>query len=270
MLRNPRDVNPDELKGWSSNFYENEMLKKFMGDAFRPGGEQLTKALGEKLCLSENSKVLDATCGPGSSAVVLAKWYDCRVTGIDMSETNLEIARRKAERFGVADRIELIIGDVEKQNFDDGTFDAVITECALCTFPDKDAAVAEMHRVLGTGGRLGITDVVINGELPEELNNILTYILRISSAQSADGYPKLLSNCGFRNIVHEDHSDALARLIQKAEGMLGTIGMVEMMFDFDLQKFLGITKEEAARLIKTALAEVEKGNIGYGMFTAEK
>ena len=49
MLRNPRDVNPDELKGWSSNLYENEMLKKFMGDAFRPGGEQLTQVLGEKL-----------------------------------------------------------------------------------------------------------------------------------------------------------------------------------------------------------------------------
>ena len=270
MLKNPEEMEPDEIKSCCANFYENEAVKKFMGDAFHPGGEQLTKALGEKLGLTPESRVLDVACGPGGSAAVFAKWFECEVTGVDLSEKNLEKAKRRAEKYGVADKVEFVVGDAEKLNFDDHGFDAVICECALCTFPDKDTAAAEMHRVLRRGGRLGITDVIIEGELPKELNNILTHVLCLSGALSVEGYKNLFKNHGFRSIEFEDQSHTITKLIRKAEKMLGSIDVVERMFNFDLQKFLGITKEEARNLTKIAQDEVQKGNIGYGMFTAEK
>jgi ubiquinone/menaquinone biosynthesis C-methylase UbiE len=270
MLKNPEELAPAEIKSCCANFYENEAVRRFMGDTFHPGGEQLTQALGERLGLNKNSKVLDVACGPGSSAAVLVKWFDCEVTGVDLSEKNLEKAKRRAEKYGVENKIEFVVGDAEKLKFDDRTFDAVICECALCTFPDKETAVSEMYRVLKKGGKLGITDVIIEGELPKELNNILTHILCLAGAVSIDSYKKLFTDHGFHNIEHEDWSHTLTKLIKKGERMLGSINVVERMFNFKLETLLGITKEEAKDLIVVTREEVEKGNVGYGMFTAEK
>ena len=54
-------------------------------------------------------------------------------------------------------------GDAERLTLDDGQFDAVICECAFCTFPDKRAAAAEFARVLKPGGTVGLTDLTRSG-----------------------------------------------------------------------------------------------------------
>lgn len=270
MLTNPQEMAHSKIKSCCSNFYENEAVRRFMGDTFHPGGEELTRILGDRLELSPDSNVLDVACGPGSSAAVFANHFGCTVTGVDLSEKNLKKAEKRAELIGVADKLKFVVGDAEKLNFGDGTFDTVICECALCTFPDKKTAAYEMHRVLKKGGRLGITDVVIEGELPKELNTVLAHILCLAGALSADGYMALFADQGFGNIRHEDQSHTLNKLIKKGERMLGSIDVMERMFKFKLEDLLGVTKAEAAKLLTIAQEEVSNGNIGYGIFTAEK
>jgi ubiquinone/menaquinone biosynthesis C-methylase UbiE len=86
--------------------------------------------------------------------------YDASVslTGVDVSERMLELARARAER--VARDVELIAADAHSLPFADEHFDTVVATLALCSIPDDRRGVAEMTRVLKPGGRLVLLDHV--------------------------------------------------------------------------------------------------------------
>jgi len=261
---------PDKLQAARAEFQHMDMIAKVLGDSFYPGGEQLTQKLGELMGLSRGMKVLNIYSTNGMSAITLVKWFEVEVLGIDPSTGNIERAKEKAQKTGFADRVSFRQGELEQIDIDDARFDGVLTECTLCTFPDKRTAISELHRVLKKGGRIGIADVMVNGELPPELDSIVSMILRLSDANSVDGYRELLREAGFNEVAYEDHSYALEELIKKGQKMLMGWNMVEKIFKLDLQKMVGITSEEAGVLLQVAMDEVKKGNIGYGLFVGTK
>jgi ubiquinone/menaquinone biosynthesis C-methylase UbiE len=261
---------PASIKSCCSSFYENDLVSKFLGDNFHPGGEELTITLGEQLGLSNDSYVLDVACGSGASALALVKQFNCRVMGIDLSQKNMEKARNKAEEAGLEDRLEFKISDAESLDFDNETFDSVICECALCTFPNKTLAVQEMFRILKPGGSIGITDIVIEHELPEALKGVLSYVLCISGAMSINGYLIALKDAGFKDTIHIDQSHTIRELMEKAEKLLLGWDLAGNVFGIDLEKVFGITLEEAKSMLESGYTEVEKGNIGYGLFKGSK
>jgi ubiquinone/menaquinone biosynthesis C-methylase UbiE len=251
-------------------FYESDMLTNVLGERLHPGGGKLTHHLGEKLELNPNSEVLDVACGNGISAITLARLFWCKVTGLDLSKRNLRKALKKAQEAGFQDKVKFVRGDAEKILFEDNRFDALISECSLCTFPDKKSAVSEMYRVLKKRGKVGITDIVIDGALPTELNNILSHVLCISGALSSDSYQELLHEAGFSSILYENHSCTMQKVLKKGYRLLMGWRMVEKLFDFNLEKLFGITREDAKELLKVAIHEVENGTIGYGLFVGVK
>ncbi len=78
------------------------------------------------------------------------------ITGIELSPAMLAIARQRAS--GLGRELDLREGDAEHLPFDDASFDTVVCALALCTIPSPGAAVGEMRRVLGPGGRLLLLD----------------------------------------------------------------------------------------------------------------
>jgi len=78
------------------------------------------------------------------------------ITGIELSPAMLAIARQRA--IGLGRDVDLREGDAEHLPFDDASFDTVVCALSLCTIPNPDAALAEMRRVLGAGGRLLLLD----------------------------------------------------------------------------------------------------------------
>ena len=78
---------------------------------------------------------------------------------MDLSAANVALGSSAAAARGLAEQVRFHHGDAEELPLPDGCFDAVICECALCVFPDKATAAAEMARVLRPGGRLGLTDI---------------------------------------------------------------------------------------------------------------
>ncbi|GAB3658932.1 class I SAM-dependent methyltransferase [Glycomyces tarimensis] len=86
-----------------------------------------------------------------------------RLTGIDLSPRMLDIARRRARTLGID--AELRVGDAQRLEFDDASFDTVTCTFSLCGVPDDAEGVAEMVRVLRPGGRLLLADHVIGGPL---------------------------------------------------------------------------------------------------------
>lgn len=92
------------------------------------------------------STVLDAGCGEGVLSVLLAK-KGCRVTGIDISEPNVDAAKRYAEEQGVSDRATFLCGDSEHLPVPDKSFDYVVSSHVLEHLPDFDRGARELARV---------------------------------------------------------------------------------------------------------------------------
>jgi ubiquinone/menaquinone biosynthesis C-methylase UbiE len=267
---NTKATDSENLKSCCTNFYENDLVAMVFGDSFHPGGEELTVHLGKKLGIFKGHKVLDVACGSGTSAIALAKDFGCEVVGVDLSQKNLDLAQKKAKEMGLENLLEFVSSDAEKLDFPDKTFDFVICECALCTFPDMKTAVSEMHRVLKDEGKLGITDVLIENELPEGLNNIVSHVLCIASAKSKDGYQDLLIKGNFSEVEFEDHSYTIEEIMKRTKKLVYGWDFLNKISDSGLDKIFDITPEEAKKLIDLGFSELEKGSFGYGLFSGVK
>jgi arsenite methyltransferase len=122
-------------------------------------------SLGELL---PGERVVDVGCGAGIDSLVAAKQItpDGRVIGVDMTPSMLEKARQAAEEVRLTN-VEFREGYAEALPVEDGWADVVISNGVLNLMPDKDAALAEMSRVLKPRGRLQIGDILVQKAVPE-------------------------------------------------------------------------------------------------------
>src|SRR4029450_4093911 len=112
----------------------------------------------------------------------------------------------RSEEQGVATRVRFHHGDAERIPLPDESVDAVMCECAFCTFPDKATAAAEMARVLKPGGRVGITDVALDPErLDAELQSLAGWVACIADARPVEQYVEMLDEAGLEAPSTECH-----------------------------------------------------------------
>ena len=119
--------------------------------------------------LATGERVLDLGSGAGMDSLVAAQMVGPRgsVTGIDMTPEMLAKARSAGSEMGVLN-VEFVEGEVESLPFEDESFDVVISNGVIDLIPDKDTVFAEIHRVLGSGGRIQIADVTIQNPVSDE------------------------------------------------------------------------------------------------------
>src|SRR5437667_10326558 len=164
-------LDTEELKQCCARLYESEMAKLLLGDSFHPGGLKLTERLGQLLRLAPESRVLDVASGRGTSAMFLAERFGCEVIGIDYSRQNAEQANHDSVAKGFRVQVRFQQADAESLPFPEGSFTAVVCECAFCTFPEKAQVAREFARVLSAGGRVGMSDLTRGPALPKELDS---------------------------------------------------------------------------------------------------
>lgn len=128
-------------------------------DQWHVSGLVPTRRLAELAGITADDVVLDAGCGMGGPARVLAKEYGCFVHGIDMTDSYLETAELMNEVTQMSDKVSLKKGDVTDIRFDDDTFDVVWTQHAAQSIPDKAKFFSEAARVLKPGGRFVVHDL---------------------------------------------------------------------------------------------------------------
>jgi len=119
--------------------------------------------------LATGERVLDLGSGAGMDSLVATQMVgpEGAVTGIDMTPEMLAKARSAASEMGVLN-VEFVEGEVESLPFEDESFDVVISNGVIDLIPDKDTVFAEIHRVLGSGGRIQIADVTIQNPVSDE------------------------------------------------------------------------------------------------------
>jgi ubiquinone/menaquinone biosynthesis C-methylase UbiE len=195
-----------------SAVYEQDWVRAIAQDCFHPGGEDLTRRSVQRMGLKPGARLVDLGCGTGSSAFLLADEFGLRVTGIDASTSNIG---RAVLRSGEKKSIEVGFQTGEAANLPlpDASADAMLAECAFSLFPNKPAALAECRRVLKPGGRFSISDMAVEGSLPEEMDEVLAPWTCLVDAMNRGTFQALFEQAGFRVAEFSDESEGLTSLI---------------------------------------------------------
>ncbi len=177
---------------------------------------QLT-ALAE---ITSDDHVLDAGSGIGGTSRFLADQYKCRVTAIDLSEEYCDIARWLNRLTGLDDRISVRHGSVTDLPFADASFDVAISQHVQMNVADKTRLYAEARRVLVSGGRLAIWDIVA-GDSPEKLDFPMPWADRpeLSHLVSAGQLRALIEEAGFVVEQWNDLTDDAAALMETVSAL---------------------------------------------------
>lgn len=260
-------VQAAEVKQCCARLYESEFVTQLLGDSFHPGGTALTARLGDMLGLTSESSVLDSACGRGTSALLIAQRFGCSVVGVDLSGANVAHATAEADRLRIAGRVRFEIGDAERLPVDDASVDAIICECAFCTFPDKRTAAHEFARVLKPGGRIGLSDVTRTPGPPGELADVMAWVACLADARPAEAYAECLTEAGFVEATIERHDHALTEMIRAIGTRLFAAEVLAGLNKIDLA---GIDLVAAKRLTREASTAVTQQRLGYVIVCATK
>jgi SAM-dependent methyltransferase len=152
--------------------------------------------------LQPGETVLDLGSGPGLDALLAAQKVgpDGRVIGIDMTPDMLERARQAAGQAG-AGNVEFREGRLEELPLPDASVDAVTSNCVINLVPDKSVVFREVFRVLRPGGRLVISDIILDGELPEMVaRDLLAWVGCIAGALRRETYFRIVEESGLGRI----------------------------------------------------------------------
>ncbi len=158
--------------------------------------------------LQPGEVVLDLGSGGGLDVLLAARQVGEAgfVYGVDMTDRMLELARRNAANVGAAN-VDFRKGDLEDLPLEDDTVDVIISNCVVNLTPDKGRALEESFRVLKPGGRLAISDIVVDGDLndlpvsEEDIRAGLSWAGCIAGALSAAELTRLLEAAGFEEIA---------------------------------------------------------------------
>jgi arsenite methyltransferase len=256
-----------DIKACCTALYESDWARLLLGDSFHPGGLALTERLGQLLDLQPGQRVLDVAAGKGTSAIFLAQRFGCQVVGVDYGLDSVKAATDQAAKVGVSQSVYFEQGDAEKLHFSVGSFDAVLCECAFCTFPDKATAATEFARVLRPGGRVGLSDLTRSGPLPPTLEGLLAWMACLADARPVEEYTAYFEQAGLTVEQVELHNVALGELIKTIQGkLLGT----ELLVNLKKLDLPGADFAQAKSLARAAAEAVRRGQLGYALLVASK
>lgn len=111
-----------------------------------PGGYEATEKICELSNLNEKSHVLDLACGTGTTSFFLSKKYNCKITGIDISNSLIDVANKSLEKFKNKEKITFEVADALKIPYPDNTFDFVLAQAFFILIDDKEKALDEICR----------------------------------------------------------------------------------------------------------------------------
>jgi len=201
--------------------------------------------------LKAGETVLDLGSGGGIDVLLSAKRVgpSGKAYGLDMTDDMLALARENQRQAGVGN-VEFLKGEIEKIPLPDNSIDVVISNCVINLSADKDRVLREAFRVLRPGGRFAVSDVVVRGEVPEEVRkNMLLWVGCVAGALEELEYTSKLADAGFADISVEPtrvHSVQNARhfLVEAGIDADAVLPLVEGKF---VSAFIRATKPAAMK-----------------------
>lgn len=152
--------------------------------------------------LNPGEVVLDLGSGGGIDVLLSAKRVGStgKAYGLDMTDQMLALAKTNQAKSGI-ENVEFLKGEIEQIPLPDNSVDVIISNCVINLSADKDKVLREAFRVLKPGGRFAVSDVVVRGDVPEEVRkSMLLWVGCIAGALRDSEYAAKLADAGFGNI----------------------------------------------------------------------
>ncbi|MBC7862115.1 MAG: arsenite methyltransferase [Bacteroidia bacterium] len=153
--------------------------------------------------IKEGDTVIDLGSGAGNDCFVARSLTGekGKVIGVDFSEAMIARAQQNVDKRGF-NNVQFRLGDIENIPVTSCVADVVVSNCVLNLVPDKQKVFHEIKRVLKNGGHFSISDVVLEGELPESVKKTAEFYAGcISGAIQKNNYLSLIEKAGFKNIT---------------------------------------------------------------------
>lgn len=160
--------------------------------------------------LSAGETVVDLGSGGGFDVFLAAREVgdNGKVIGIDMTPTMISKARNNAEKANF-ENVEFRLGEIEFLPIADNTVDVIISNCVINLSPNKVQVFSDAYRILKSGGRLAISDVVASCEMPEEMkNDPALYAGCMAGASLIDELESYMQDAGFKEIKITPRDDS--------------------------------------------------------------
>jgi ubiquinone/menaquinone biosynthesis C-methylase UbiE len=208
-----------------------------------PEGANLGLGCGNPVALAslqEGEIVLDLGSGAGFDCFLAAGRVgkSGRVIGVDMTPEMLDRVRENARRGGY-ENVEFRLGEIEHLPLADASVDVVISNCVINLSPDKPSVFREAFRVLKPGGRLMVSDIVLEGELPEAIRESAeAYVGCVSGASLKADYLRAIEEAGFKDVEVLEQSTFPLDWLNNDDSARGIIAE------------LGVSRQELAGLLK--------------------
>ncbi|HEY2498712.1 MAG TPA: arsenite methyltransferase [Candidatus Angelobacter sp.] len=149
--------------------------------------------------------VLDLGSGGGIDVLLSARRVgpNGKAYGLDMTDDMLDLARENQKKSGITN-VEFLRGEIENIPLPANSVDVIISNCVINLSADKDRVLREAFRVLKPGGRLAVSDVVVKGEVPSEIQkSLLLWVGCIAGALQDEDYLNKLTAAGFESVSIE-------------------------------------------------------------------
>jgi ubiquinone/menaquinone biosynthesis C-methylase UbiE len=195
-----------------SNEAESSKKMGYTGEELRsvPEGANMGLGCGNPLALAslkEGEIVVDLGSGGGFDCFLAAKRVGDkgRVIGVDMTPEMIDKARKNARK-GNFRNVEFRLGEIENLPIADNTADMVISNCVINLSPNKKRVFEEAFRILRSGGRLMVSDIVLLKELSETVRKRTHPGSCVADAIMKDQYLALVKQAGFQEVKIVDET----------------------------------------------------------------
>ena len=226
--------------------------------------EHTNEIMAGAVTLGPDTRVLDLGCGYGSTARYLAPNFGCHVTGTNISEKELDLARERASEAGLSHLLTFEYGDFHSLGYSEGAYDVVWSQEAFLHAADKNAVLSECRRVLQPGGSLIFTDVLVRRDTPAEDRERIYDRVKSPDMWDIDDYRSALAGLDLPVSREEDWSQHVAR----------SYGWVRDRLGENREALLPRIGPETIDRILEALSfwvnSANAGYIGWAMFVASK
>lgn len=221
-----------------------------------PEGANLGVGCGNPSALANlqiGDTVIDLGSGAGFDCFLVAQQVgeSGQVIGVDLSENMLALANKNAKK-GNYQNVKFVKGDIEAMPLESNIADGIISNCVINLSLNKGDVFKEAYRVLKPNGRLAISDVVLEAELPDFVKNSLAgHIACVAGAEKLDTYLSYVKAAGFKEVKVESKKTFPLELML-ADPMVQKIAK---QMDFDLSS--DEAKDIAARVSSITLSAIK-------------